>query len=221
VHDNVFEVYPPSQTDLMTIAGSSAHVHDNVIHGNIPNLSTSALDINNDASQFENNTIFGRVFISSPSALTTFVHNVCVTEQEAFNIAQGPGSVRIQQNTLIGGIASLFVQGGATVVALGNIIVNAPTGILSFGSNTITSNCNDFFNVGTPYSGVVAGPNDFVADPQFCNFSGADYHLQAGSPCAAANSPGSCGDIGALGIGCSVTQVRHTSWGALKAGYRR
>ena len=38
-------------------------------------------------------------------------------------------------------------------------------------------------------------------DPQFCNWTNGNYHLNQYSPCTDSNS--ACGQIGALGVGCT------------------
>ncbi len=41
----------------------------------------------------------------------------------------------------------------------------------------------------------------------FCDAGGGDFTLNAQSPCAPANSPAGCDLIGALPVGCGVTDV--------------
>jgi predicted outer membrane repeat protein len=55
------------------------------------------------------------------------------------------------------------------------------------------------------------GPDNIFTSPMFCGpeecetapTTEGDYHLHVGSPCAPANSPGSCGLIGALPVNCA------------------
>ena len=44
-------------------------------------------------------------------------------------------------------------------------------------------------------------------DPLFCDALEGDYRLRLDSPCTAANSPEGCGLIGALPVGCGITNV--------------
>jgi hypothetical protein len=63
--------------------------------------------------------------------------------------------------------------------------------------------------------GVDLGGN-FHSDPLFC----ADYSLAESSPCAPANSPGGCGLIGVLDVGCTGAVIAAT-WGEIKAVFAR
>jgi len=55
-------------------------------------------------------------------------------------------------------------------------------------------------------------------DPLFCNVESADYTLSSASPCAPS---GSCGQVGALGVGCTDSPVARTTWGRVKALFGR
>jgi hypothetical protein len=57
---------------------------------------------------------------------------------------------------------------------------------------------------------------NFQSDPLFC----FDYSLAESSPCAPANSPGACGLIGALEVGCGGA-VTPATWGEIKAAFIR
>ncbi len=70
--------------------------------------------------------------------------------------------------------------------------------------------CTDIFaNDGGDWSGCIDGLDlvgaNFSADPMFCSLIERDLYLKANSPCALEFSPGSCGQIGALGAGCEAT----------------
>ncbi|MCK4415238.1 MAG: right-handed parallel beta-helix repeat-containing protein [Candidatus Eisenbacteria sp.] len=62
--------------------------------------------------------------------------------------------------------------------------------------------CDVYGNAGGDWVGCIAGQgsanNNFSEDPLFCDPSGGDFRLPPGSPCL----EGSCGQVGALGIGC-------------------
>ena len=62
---------------------------------------------------------------------------------------------------------------------------------------------------------------NFSLDPQFCGQG--DYHIAASSPCAPGNTPLSddCGLIGALPVGCNPTATVESTWGRVKALYRK
>jgi hypothetical protein len=67
-----------------------------------------------------------------------------------------------------------------------------------------TLSCNDWFGnkLGT-VGGATPGTSDVFVDPQFCGPDSADFHLNSLSPLLADSA--SCGQIGALGVGCGVT----------------
>ena len=46
-----------------------------------------------------------------------------------------------------------------------------------------------------------------------------DYTIHADSPCAPEHA-GDCGLIGALPVGCGVTAVEPTTWGAIKTSFK-
>ena len=62
-------------------------------------------------------------------------------------------------------------------------------------------------------------PTDILADPLFCDPARGDLTVCDGSPAAAENSP-TCGQIGALPVGCGIVSVTPTTFGRIKAAYR-
>jgi parallel beta-helix repeat protein len=122
-------------------------------------------------------------------------------------------------NTLAGNSAAL--DGGGIYITLqsnpiltGNIVVGSATGngiVVGTESGFGSFTCNDVWNnLPANYSGVpdpTGNDGNISADPEFCNPGSEDYHLNATSPCAAANSPSGCGLIGALGAGCGVVAI--------------
>jgi hypothetical protein len=91
------------------------------------------------------------------------------------------------------------------------------------GASTITMTCCDAFgNADGDWVGCIAdqyGINGNVSeDPLFCDMAGGDYTIHADSPCAPEHS-GGCGLIGALPVGCGVTAVEPTTWGAIKQAF--
>jgi hypothetical protein len=82
----------------------------------------------------------------------------------------------------------------------------------SVSGGTITLLCTDVWdNAQGDFVGCIAGQDllddNFSANPLFCDPSGADFSLAAGSPCLPANSP--CGEqVGAYGEGCTPASAR-------------
>jgi predicted outer membrane repeat protein len=84
--------------------------------------------------------------------------------------------------------------------------------------------CNVFGNDGGDWAGVISLQDtiagNFSADPEYCGEPGTgNYELQSDSPCAPGNHPkgAACGQIGAHPVGCALTPVRKSSWGAIKS----
>lgn len=103
-----------------------------------------------------------------------------------------------------------FGEGGAAVSCESNCNVNVGC-------------CDVYGNSGGDWVGCLDGlqgtSSNFSADPLFCDPALGDFTLSSDSPCARANSPGNCGLIGALEVGCE-TAVLDVTWGALKAMFR-
>jgi hypothetical protein len=119
------------------------------------------------------------------------------------------------------------VQRGAAPLVVGNTIVGSlDCGIATFGSSpTCERNlifdsvnfgifcsgaapalaCNLLFRNGIPYS-IDCGshPDDLAGDPLFC--ADSSYAIRPDSPCAEGNA-GECGQIGAVGVGCSAAPL--------------
>jgi len=135
----------------------------------------------------------------------------------------------IEHNTIddVSGIG-IVLGLAATPVVRGNIVARADAGVLCVQGSVPTLECNDFYAVTVPYAEECpdqTGINGNISvDPEFCgNWDTVDYRLQSDSPCAPGNHPDGydCGQIGAKGVGCSTTPTKKSSWGAVKALYRK
>ena len=175
------------------------------------------------------------------------LHDCLVFDNEAVygggGIAATTGmewGICIENNTVVGNSSPEGGAGITTVprsfafVSLRNNIValNEGIGIYSEtgGSGTV-GQCNDVWgNAGGNFGGLLSdwtGTNGNISvDPLFCNPGGDDYTLASTSPCLPGNHPdgADCGLIGAYEQGCVATSVgpqRLTTWGTIKALYRR
>ena len=134
--------------------------------------------------------------------------------------------------TIVGN--SAMIDGGGIHSAdstpeLENTIVAFNSGgapITCSGTGTATLTCSDVYgNSGGDWVGCIAGQygvnGNISEDPLFCGELNPDepYTLHSSSPCAPLSNP-ECGRIGAWGVGCGLTAVETTSWGAIKAMYR-
>jgi len=145
------------------------------------------------------------------------------------------GETMISHNTIVGNLA---IDGGAVaceyVTSLwvwNNIIADTKRiGYCSSGMAfscwqecTAYIECNVLWNnVGGDGECGDLGESNLHADPLFCDPESGDFSLRADSPCAYGNVPGSCaGRIGAADVGCDAAPVVRTSWGRIKALYRR
>lgn len=84
--------------------------------------------------------------------------------------------------------------------------------------------CDIFGNAGGDWIGCLEDQlgvmGNISLDPLFCREAEGDYTLRADSPCAEEHNP-SCGQIGALGVGCEEpTKVDRTSWGRIRHLFR-
>ncbi len=139
-------------------------------------------------------------------------------------------TAQVTGNTLWGSTLLNSVQGAGAAVRFfvsnsaqfSNNIIASTTGPPAIAvDGTLTSGCNVFWNnasgVGFNYT---PGPTDRIADPLFCDPVAGDLELADQSPCLPVHSLG-CGLIGALGEGCGTIAVEETSWGEIKAAYRK
>ena len=104
------------------------------------------------------------------------------------------------------------------------IAINDGMALVCHDSPQITVRCCDVYGntEGDDICGTDLGGN-FSADPLFCDAVNGEYTLDGCSPCLPGNHPDGveCGLIGALGQGCGATAIEKTSWGRIKALYRR
>ena len=119
--------------------------------------------------------------------------------------------VHINENTFVGNEWGIYVNAGSGVTQRNILWDRVVLGQMNVG-------CNDLFDIGDIEEGWHA--INFSADPMFCGAD--DLRIQSDSPCAPGNSPvAGCNTfnelIGALPADCSVTPVRATTWGQLKA----
>jgi hypothetical protein len=110
-----------------------------------------------------------------------------------------------------------------TIVAFG--IWQAEGAVQCMDAASTTLSCCDLYgNEGGNGVGSISrqyGINGNIsADPLFCNAGSEDFTLHANSPCAPDSNP-DCGLIGAWPVNCSSTSVELTTWGAVKAMFRR
>jgi len=81
--------------------------------------------------------------------------------------------------------------------------------------------CDIFGNQGGDWVECIVdqyGVNGNISlDPLFCSPDRDDFRLSSNSPCL---NPNGCGQVGALGVGCSPPAVEATTWGRIKGMYR-
>jgi hypothetical protein len=134
----------------------------------------------------------------------------------------------ISNNTFVGchldggGDGAAVVAGnlGSQVVQFDhNLITGSTGGGGAYLLGTVVGSCNAFWDneggngVYTPF------PTDLFLDPLFCDLPNLDFTLDAHSPYAPGNNP-TCGQIGALGVGCGSVAVKAMTWGRVKTLYR-
>ena len=108
--------------------------------------------------------------------------------------------------------AGVFLRNVTTLTLNNTVIAFSTSGnaVACDGALTtaVLSCCDIFGNQGGDWTGCIAdqlGINGcFAADPRFCNLTAGDLTLAESSPCTPAHSPGGCGLIGALPVGCAA-----------------
>ena len=95
------------------------------------------------------------------------------------------------------------------------------------GLGSATLRCCDIYgNEGGDWVDHIADQlgidGNICEDPLFCDPATGDFTLQETSPCAPSSPPNvECDQIGAWPIGCGGTPVTATTWGGIKAMFRR
>jgi len=92
-----------------------------------------------------------------------------------------------------------------TIISFG---VQGPAVGCSTSSSATLGCCDVYGNAGGDWVGWIAGQygvnGNISTDPMFCDPENGDYHIYNLSPCAPAQQP-TCGLIGALDVGCTLT----------------
>ncbi|MFH1754635.1 MAG: right-handed parallel beta-helix repeat-containing protein [Candidatus Latescibacterota bacterium] len=125
---------------------------------------------------------------------------------------------------------------GSGIHLFNNSTLYANNIIISYGSlgPGLTTNvssvfylgCSDVFgnSGGNALPPGTLGSGNFFVNPEFCGTVGSHYyHLQSDSPCAPGNHPDEvpCGLIGAKPVSCLSVPTKETSWGEIKAMYKK
>jgi hypothetical protein len=120
----------------------------------------------------------------------------------------------IESSTLVDntGPGPLVSAGGGTLTLRRSIIAwNLSERLISCEPGVVPNfECNNWWNNPLSSGGCPAGPVDVSLDPLFCDLETGDYTLRSDSPCVPPQSPGECGLMGALPIGCGVVHVQET-----------
>jgi hypothetical protein len=144
----------------------------------------------------------------------------------------GPGSNRLIGCTVA---ANLCGANGGGIYAMNPLLLERCIvwgNCSMFGADEIRCGdadirCSDIDQTGVQANGTITYDEDCVyTDPMFCLPAACGWHnegdwsLDAASICLPQGNP--CGElIGALGQGCGVTPAAVTTWGAIKAMFRR
>lgn len=131
------------------------------------------------------------------------------------------GRVTVEGNTFVDAKVSISVNSGSDLQFTRNIVKRTPVDIV-YGPGGMFG-CNNIWPDSTSVRILccdVEREHNISTDPLFCGEATGDYRIAAESPCAAGNAPAGCGQIGALGIGCSQTPVERLSWGKVKHLFR-
>jgi hypothetical protein len=198
---------PCNGIDIGGTATETAHISGNTIK----NTDSNAIYVSGSAV-IENNRI-----TDGTNVYLYYAQNTTVTGNILINTtfdAQA-ASAAVEQNTFVG---------SRVFSALGTFSRNLAYQSEVHCTFSTTLTCNDSWGSPTNYSGTCAGAvgqnGNVSVDPQFCGMPGSgNYFLQADSPCSPQNN--SCGQIGALGVGCGPVKTQSATWGSIKAMYRK
>lgn len=141
------------------------------------------------------------------------------TDEENVVILLADGDVDVIGNTFVRCNFWEYASVGTALRFDRNIVFNGLAEITHVPGGTIS--CNDFWpdSVVVGWEGMEMSDN-IAVDPMFCDEDAGDLRLAYQSPCAAENSPGECGLIGALPAECDLSPVERMSWGAIKARFK-
>jgi predicted outer membrane repeat protein len=185
---------------------------------------------------FEGNTCAGRggaICVWGGASLTlrdcTLWGNVA--QVGGGGLYEGSAQATLVGCTIVGNSApigsGIMTESAGQVTADRAIVAFGATGeaVRCEGTTTATLSCCDLFgNDGGDWVGTIGGQygsnGNISADPLFCNAGSGDFTLHANSPCAPDSNP-DCGLIGAWPVNCGSTFAERTSWGAIKAMFRR
>ncbi len=197
----------------------SSTIHDNTslygwgvyVHGGAPTMT--------DCRIYDN--AFNGNFFYFPLGGGLYVHDSDLTLENCVvsghdGVLTGGGiylddttTTTLSGNTIVANEATSMGAGlyadAATATLTNNIVAfNTGNGVEGAGA-TLTFNCNDVYGNTLEFVGVTdpTGSDGNVSDdPRFCDFDAGDYTISDASPCHPDNS-GGCGQIGALGEGCT------------------
>ncbi len=122
---------------------------------------------------------------------------------------------------------NLHLQDSATTQGVFNCLITAAAagGGVCGGIAAVFLCCDTWGNAGGNYLGIpdpTGSAGNISADPLLCDAPAGDFSLAANSPCAPFSPPNSeCDLIGASPVGCGGTPLNRTTWGAIKASFRR
>jgi uncharacterized repeat protein (TIGR01451 family) len=152
--------------------------------------------------------LFIELWGTSPVIKNNIISGNTAARGDGINIAAGPGSPHVVNNTIVnnkdgnGFDEGIFYVGeNITPIIRNNIVVLNGSGVHR-GNNVATpfatmSNNLVWNNNQANYRNLPPGSNDISTDPLFVNLAGGDYHLGAGSPAidAGINSNAPSSDI--------------------------
>jgi hypothetical protein len=172
------------------------------------------------------NTVIGsreQGIVISGTGLTAQSNVVGRSGSDGIAVAYPCGAL-LKRNTIFrnggAGITTTLPDGCPAVIKENISFENAQWGLASVGV-AVDLGCNDWFgNSWGATSGVTPDATDLNVDPKFCGVDSGDVRLDSSSPLAADSA--SCGEIGALGVGCGTTAavVQRFTAGRVSNGVR-
>ena len=170
---------------------------------NVADRSGSAIFANGAYTIQLQNSVFYRNSCGDQETVVTLIGGL--------TLSQYTPSYKVIGCTFVDNIAdplgqSILVTGTDLLCERSIFAFNGGRAVWCVQGDAVMQCCDVYNNLGGDWVGCIKNDSNnksnFSMDPLFCNRGTHDYHIDAASPCAPANTW--CGDlVGALGVGCS------------------
>jgi len=159
--------------------GFRPEIAGNLIAGNTARLSGGGISCRASSPSITNNVITDNDAGTDGGAIAAFAVTTDIWDARPAIVGN---TITCNSATRMGG--AIFYTGWSLPGLVNNIVALNSSGIHAWYALTATPRNNCVYgNWAYDYSGVSPGPGDILADPQFADSAGGDFHLLATSPC--------------------------------------